>query len=120
MTLGAGGHAEALLEAGVRAGDRRRPRSLGAGARRASDLRAFGDRVRFAARSRFSEVDEDAVGGTVDGVLYDLGVSSMQIDRAERGFGYRVDGPLDMRMGARRAVGAPTSSTGSPRESSRT
>ncbi len=61
-------------------------------------LAGFGDRVRFVP-GRFSEVDERTAGGRVDGVLYDLGVSSMQLDRPERGFGYRVDGPLDMRMG---------------------
>ena len=64
----------------------------------ASRLSAFGERVRLVA-ARFSEVDEDVVGGPADGVLFDLGVSSMQLDRPERGFGYRVDGPLDMRMG---------------------
>jgi len=49
--------------------------------------------------ARFSEVDGDVIGPPADGVLFDLGVSSMQLDRPERGFGYRVDGPLDMRMG---------------------
>jgi 16S rRNA (cytosine1402-N4)-methyltransferase len=97
MTLGAGGHAAALLGAGVERviGVDRDPSALRLAGER---LSAFGDRVRFL-QVRFSEVDEEAVGGSVDGVLYDLGVSSMQMDQPERGFGYRVDGPLDMRMG---------------------
>lgn len=97
MTVGSGGHAAALLEAGVSrlVGVDRDPEALAlAGGR----LSAFGERVRLVA-ARFSEVDEDVVGGPADGVLFDLGISSMQLDRPERGFGYRVDAPLDMRMG---------------------
>ncbi len=96
MTLGAGGHAAALLDAGVERviGVDRDPSALALARER---LAAFGPRVRLI-EGRFSEVDVDAVGGAVDGVLYDLGVSSMQLDEADRGFGYRVDGPLDMRM----------------------
>jgi len=94
MTLGAGGHAEALLRAGVERviGVDRDPTALSLAAQR---LEVFGDRVRLI-RSTFAAVEVD---GPVDGVLYDLGVSSMQLDRPERGFGYRQDGPLDMRMG---------------------
>ena len=97
MTLGSGGHAAALLEAGVSrlVGVDRDPEALALAGER---LSAFGERVRLVA-ARFSEVDEDVVGGPADGVLFDLGVSSMQLDRPDRGFGYRVDGPLDMRMG---------------------
>ena len=97
MTLGSGGHAAALLEAGVSrlVGVDRDPEAL---ALAGGGLSAFGERVRLVA-ARFSEIDEDVVGGPADGVLFDLGVSSMQLDRPERGFGYRVDGPLDMRMG---------------------
>jgi 16S rRNA (cytosine1402-N4)-methyltransferase len=97
MTLGAGGHALALLEAGVEriVGVDRDPEALREAGER---LGAYGDRVRILA-SRFSEVDEEVVGEPADGVLFDLGVSSMQLDRAERGFSYRQDAPLDMRMG---------------------
>ena len=97
MTVGSGGHAAALLEAGVArlVGVDRDPEALALARER---LSAFGDRVRLVG-ARFSEVDEDVVGSPVDGVLFDLGVSSMQLDRPDRGFGYRVDGPLDMRMG---------------------
>jgi 16S rRNA (cytosine1402-N4)-methyltransferase len=99
VTVGAGGHAEALLEAGVDhvVGVDRDPEALALARGR---LAPHGGRFRTVA-SVFSELDRDALGleGAVDGVLYDLGVSSMQLDRAERGFSFRADAPLDMRMG---------------------
>jgi 16S rRNA (cytosine1402-N4)-methyltransferase len=97
MTLGAGGHAAALLQAGVEhvVGVDRDPDAVALASER---LRRFGDRVRVLGAT-FSAVDEASTGGPVDGILYDLGVSSMQLGTPERGFGYRVDGPLDMRMG---------------------
>jgi 16S rRNA (cytosine1402-N4)-methyltransferase len=106
MTVGSGGHAAALLEAGVSrlVGVDRDPEALVLARER---LSAFGDRVRLVG-ARFSEVDEDVVGTPADGVLFDLGVSSMQLDRPERGFGYRVDGPLDMRMGEGSGAAAPS------------
>jgi 16S rRNA (cytosine1402-N4)-methyltransferase len=96
LTLGAGGHAAALLEDGVEriiGVDR----DAGALALAQERLAGYGDRVRVV-HARFSEL-EDLPDGPVDAVLYDLGVSSMQLDRAERGFSYRLDAPLDMRMG---------------------
>ena len=96
MTLGAGGHAEALLSAGVRSvvGIDRDPVAIALATGR---LAGFGDRFR-ALQHLFSEIEETDTLGPVDGVLFDLGVSSMQLDAAERGFGYRQDAPLDMRM----------------------
>ncbi len=94
MTLGAGGHAEALLASGVErvVGLDRDPVAIELATAR---LARFGERF-AAVQTRFSDVPAE---NRVDGVLYDLGVSSMQLDRPERGFSYRADGPLDMRMG---------------------
>lgn len=97
LTVGAGGHAVALLDAGVQyvVGVDRDPDAIQLAGRR---LATFGSRFR-ASVGRFSDVTAEEAGERFDGVLYDLGVSSMQLDRDERGFSYRRDAPLDMRMG---------------------
>src|ERR1700758_2402667 len=102
-TLGAGGHAERFLTefAGLKViGLDRDPDALWTAGER---LAPFADRV-IMVKARF-----DAIAGvlaesgywageSVDAVLFDLGVSSMQLDRPERGFSYSTDAPLDMRM----------------------
>jgi 16S rRNA (cytosine1402-N4)-methyltransferase len=98
-TLGLGGHSQALLEGGasrVIAIDR----DTEAIAMARERLDAYGDRVDIAhANYRDLGAVLDARGvAAVDGVLADLGVSSMQLDAVERGFSFRGDAPLDMRM----------------------
>lgn len=94
-TFGAGGYSRALLERGatVVAIDRD-PDAVAAGG---ALIERYGDRFRLEL-GRFSEMERIA-GEPVDGVVLDVGVSSMQLDQAERGFSFMRDGPLDMRMG---------------------
>ncbi len=94
-TFGAGGYARGLLDAGAARviGVDRDPLALQMAAAWAGD---YGDRLRLVA-GEFSDLDAHA-GELLDGVVLDLGVSSMQLDLAERGFSFLRDGPLDMRM----------------------
>ncbi|HEX9170448.1 MAG TPA: 16S rRNA (cytosine(1402)-N(4))-methyltransferase RsmH [Roseiarcus sp.] len=99
-TFGAGGYARALLDRGatVIAIDRD-PAAVRAGAA----LAASSDRRLQLAEARFGELDAVArrLGAeAADGVILDIGVSSMQLDEAARGFSLRFDAPLDMRMEA--------------------
>jgi len=99
-TLGLGGHSEALLESSPNArlvGIDRDPHALELAGRR---LAPFGERVRLvhAVYDAIPEVLADLGVPAAQGVLFDLGVSSLQLDETERGFAYAVDAPLDMRM----------------------
>lgn len=101
-TFGAGGYTRALLATpGVKViAIDRDPAAIAAGQAMAA---AEPGRL-FLEQARFGELDVVAQGrgfASVDGVVLDIGVSSMQIDQAERGFSFRKDGPLDMRMEGR-------------------
>ena len=98
-TFGAGGYTSAILGAGasVIAIDRD-PSAIAAGMALVGDS---GGRLTLV-EGRFSDLDAIAAAHgkeRVDGVVLDVGVSSMQLDEAARGFSFRLDGPLDMRMG---------------------
>ena len=94
-TFGAGGYTRGLLDAGAARviGVDRDPLALEMAAGWA---KGYGDRLHLLAGT-FSQLDTLA-DGPLDGVVLDLGVSSMQLDRAERGFSFVREGPLDMRM----------------------
>jgi 16S rRNA (cytosine1402-N4)-methyltransferase len=99
-TFGAGGFSRAILATpGVRVIGIDRDQSAIA---RGADLVEQAEGRLELVEDRFSNMESIVAGqssGTVDGVVFDLGVSSMQLDEAERGFSFRLDGPLDMRMG---------------------
>lgn len=100
-TLGGGGHAAQILERsapdGLVIGLDRDPEAIA----EASKLKdRFGPRIHLI-QSNFERLREAVAGlgrPEVDGVLFDLGISSAQIDRSERGFSFQSEGPLDMRM----------------------
>ena len=99
-TLGLGGHSEAVLAQCTLArvvGIDRDPDALALAGER---LAPYGDRFTavHAVYDELPEVIADLGLDAVDGVLFDLGVSSLQLDVADRGFAYRTDAPLDMRM----------------------
>jgi len=97
-TLGLGGHASEVLRRSAPDG-----RFLGVDKdgetleRAMARLAPFGPRARFA-QADFREIPELLAGALADGILLDLGVSSVQLDSPERGFSFQADGPLDMRM----------------------
>ena len=96
-TFGAGGYTRAMLAAGAGrvVGFDRDPDAIEAGGSLVPDSRLT------LVEERFSQMDRalaDRGIGLVDAIALDIGVSSMQLDRAERGFSFQADGPLDMRM----------------------
>jgi 16S rRNA (cytosine1402-N4)-methyltransferase len=107
-TLGLGGHSEAVLEACPQArlvGIDRDPDALALAGER---LAPYADRTTLvhAVYDEIPDVLADLGLPQVDGVLFDLGVSSMQLDVRERGFAYAQDAPLDMRMNGREGMTA--------------
>jgi 16S rRNA (cytosine1402-N4)-methyltransferase len=98
VTVGAGGHAEELLQRGPEIRLLALDRDPAAITLARERLARFGNRVEFA-RENFADLDRVLAGfPPAAGILADLGVSSMQLEEGQRGFSFRRDGPLDMRM----------------------
>ncbi len=101
-TFGAGGYSRAFLERGASVIAFDRDTNVIADADKLKQ--EFGDKFQFVS-APFSEIKQLTVGD-FDDVVFDLGISSMQIDNAERGFSFRFDAPLDMRMDIRTGITA--------------
>ena len=105
-TLGAGGHSEAILKASAPDGTLIAfdldPVAVEIAQKR---LEPFGDRVRIVQDS-YTRIGSYVPDNSLDGFIVDLGVSSMQLDREERGFSFLQDGPLDMRFSPQQALTA--------------
>lgn len=105
-TLGAGGHSEAILKASAPDGTLLSfdldPAAIEIARER---LKPFGDRVRIIQDS-YVNLGKYAEENSLDGFMVDLGVSSMQLDRQERGFSFLQDGPLDMRFSPEQKLSA--------------
>ncbi|MBI3192683.1 MAG: 16S rRNA (cytosine(1402)-N(4))-methyltransferase RsmH [Pedosphaera parvula] len=115
-TAGGGGHAAAILKAsapdGSLAGCDRDGAAIDAASRH---LANFAGRFELR-RGNYADLADWVEAGSCDGVLLDLGVSSPQLDRAERGFSFQQDGPLDMRMDTRQPLTAATLVNEAPAE----
>jgi 16S rRNA (cytosine1402-N4)-methyltransferase len=107
-TIGLGGHSEAILRAFPKVRLIGLDRDLEAIKLASERLTEFADRLTIvhAIYDRLPQVLEDAGISGVQGVLFDLGVSSMQLDDKERGFAYSQDAPLDMRMDNSQGISA--------------
>ncbi|MCC5023564.1 MAG: 16S rRNA (cytosine(1402)-N(4))-methyltransferase RsmH [Candidatus Synoicihabitans palmerolidicus] len=103
-TFGGGGHTRAILESAAEVSVVALDRDPAALPRSAGLASAFGERFQLIDRD-FGRLGELETGG-LDGVLFDLGVSSFQLDTGDRGFSFRVDAPADMRMDPRSGLPA--------------
>ncbi len=115
-TFGAGGYSAALLARGARVVAFDRDPSV---RRFAEPLAAANDGRLTLVEGRFSELEDTVEAGSAQGVTFDVGVSSMQLDEAERGFSFMRDGPLDMRMGGEGPTAAELVNDSEPADLSR-
>ena len=114
-TFGGGGYTRAILASGARVvAIDRDPAAIARAERLAAEAPGLA-----VVEGRFAELDEHARAAghdAVDGVVLDIGVSSFQLDEAERGFSFRFDGPLDMRMGGHGPTAADIVNTAEERD----
>jgi len=115
-TFGGGGHTQALLESSKDAEVVSLDCDPDAGIRAKPLAEKYGERFRFCDLS-FQCLDDASSEGEFDGVLFDLGISSFQLAEAEKGFSFRLDAPLDMRLNPREGQSAADFLETAPRDS---